>query len=134
MMARTSILRILTVLYLGTLAVLCFANFNNVQEVQHTLWGIPADKIVHFLMFMPFPVLAFWSLTMKRLSLPKTFLAFAVIFAVGCLIAWGTEYVQGLLPYRQMDSEDFRADRIGLACGTLIAFVVLAFSRNKANA
>ena len=133
-MRRTTLFRILLLLYLGVLALLCFANFSSVPEVQPTFLGIPADKLVHFLMFMPFPSLAFWSLRPRRLSVVKTLLVLVILFAAGCLIAWGTEYVQGLLPYREMDLMDFRADRIGLACGSVIAFLIQLFSSPKADA
>ena len=134
MMKRTTIFRILTILYLGAVALLCFANFNNLPDVQKTFLGIPADKIVHFLMFLPFPILAFWSLRLRRKGLVKTLLVLVAIFIVGCLIAWGTEYVQSKLPYRDMDLLDFRADRIGLAVGCMAMFFIQLFSRPKADA
>ena len=133
-MKRTAIFRILTIVYLIVLAVLCFANFNRVQEVQHTFLGIPADKIVHFLMFLPFPALAFWSLRLTRKGVVKTLLILVLLFIIGCAIAWGTEYIQGLLPYRDMDMLDFMADRIGLACGCMAVFFIQLFSRSKADA
>lgn len=133
-MRRTTLFRILLLLYLGVLALLCFANFSSVPEVQPTFLGIPADKLVHFLMFLPFPSLAFWSLRPGRFGVVKTLLILIVIFAVGCLVAWGTEYVQGLLPYREMDMLDFRADRIGLACGCIIAFLIQLFSGTNPDA
>lgn len=134
MMKRTTIFRILTLLYLGAVALICFANFNNLPDVQKTFLGIPTDKIVHFLMFLPFPVLAFWSLRLRRKGVIKTLLILVAIFALGCLIAWGTEYVQGMLPYRDMDMLDFRADRIGLACGSFVTFFIQLFSFRKADA
>lgn len=134
MMKRTTIFRILTLLYLGAVALLCFANFNSLPDVQKTFLRIPMDKLVHFLMFLPFPVLAYCSLRLERKGVVKTILVLVAIFAVGCLIAWGTELVQSKLPYRDMDLLDFRADRIGLACGCLVTFFIQLFSRPKADA
>lgn len=133
-MKRTLVFRILTILYLCAIGVLCFANFSNVNEVPRSLFGIPADKIVHFLMFLPFPVLVFFSFRLSGTGVVKSLLLIIAIFAVGCLLAWGTEYVQGMLPYRDMDMEDFKADRIGLASGSMITFFVRLRSRHKADA
>ena len=133
-MRRTTIFRVLTFLYLGVVALLCFANFSHLPDMQRSFLGIPTDKIVHFLMFLPFPVLAFWSLVKRRRTVVATLLILACLYVVGCLLAWGTEYVQGMLPYREMDMSDFKADRIGLACGSLIAFIIQLFSFKKADA
>lgn len=133
-MRRITIFRIFTLLYLAVVALLCFANFSQLPEVQQYFLGIPADKLVHFLMFLPFPILAFWSLAKKRTGVVKTLLVLAGLYALGCLIAWGTEYVQGLLPYREMDMADFKADRIGLACGSIIAFIIQLFTFRRADA
>ena len=51
--------RILFGLYLVAVAVLCFARFPESEDVPKSLLGIPMDKIVHFLMFFPFPVLTY---------------------------------------------------------------------------
>ncbi len=128
-MKRTTIFRVLTILYLAAIAVLCFANFGSVREVPLTIFGIPTDKIVHFLMFLPFPVVAFFSFPLKKAGVVKTLLLIVGIFAVGCLLAWGTEYVQSKLPYRTMDPMDFQADAIGLICGSVAAFLIRIFSK-----
>jgi VanZ family protein len=123
-MKRAIIFQILTLLYLGTVAFLCFARFPVMNEVPPVIFNIPMDKIVHFLMFLPFPILAYFSLPIRRKGVVKTLLVLVAIFLVGCLIAWGTERVQGLLPYRYMDAADFKADRYGLGTGTIIAFLI----------
>ena len=133
-MKRTTLFRILTVLYLGVIALLCFANFNSLPDVSRTLFGIPMDKVVHFLMFLPFPVLAFKSFRLRDKGVVATILIIVGIFILGCGIAWVTEYVQGKLPYRTMDLLDFRADRIGLACGSILTFIFSLVFRPKADA
>lgn len=133
-MKRTIIFRLLTLLYLVALSVLCFSNFSSMPDVQKSFMGIPTDKIVHFLMFLPFPVLAYWSFSPKRITLIKTLLMLVGIFAMGCFIAWGTEFIQDKLPYRKMDIVDFKADRIGLALGCLFTFFIQLIIRPKADA
>ena len=133
-MKKVWIIRVITVLYLAAVAFLCFANFSKMPDVPRTFFGIPADKLVHFAMFLPFPVLAFFSLWPKRPGVLNTLLAIVLLFALGCLMAWGTEYYQGMLPYRTMDPADFNADRIGLICGSIITFIVQLFAHKKTDA
>ncbi len=121
---KTILARILFVMYLACIAFLCFMHVDKLPEVQKFIFGIPTDKVVHFLMFMPFPILAYLAydhLTNKVWS--------AVLFAVatlviGCLIAYGTEYVQGRLPYRSMDIKDFKADALALTISTAAVFII----------
>lgn len=128
-MKRTVLFRILTVVYLAVIAVLCFANFGSNREVPLTLFGLPTDKIVHFLMFLPFPFLAFFSFPLRKAGVMKSLLLVIGLFAMGCLLACGTEYIQSKLPYRTMDPNDFRADAAGLICGSVTTFLIRLFSK-----
>lgn len=124
----------LLVLYLGAVAWLCFGSFDNAPQVSPSFFGIPTDKIVHFSMFLPFPVIArgvVIGMTKKPLH---SFLLVLVLFVIGCIIAAGTELGQGLTDYRSADSKDFLADGIGLATGSIIALVLdlrAAFVKKK---
>lgn len=128
-MKRTTIFRILTLLYLAAVAVLCFANFGSVRDVPLSFFGIPTDKIVHFLMFLPFPLVAFFSFPLKKAGVGRSILIIICLFVFGCLFAWGTEFVQSKLPYRTMDPDDFKADAAGLICGSVVTFLVRLFSK-----
>ena len=133
-MRRTTLFRLLTLLYLAAVAVLCFAKFSSLSSVPGSFLGIPTDKIVHFLMFLPFPVLALLSFELKKPHLFKLVLIVVLLFITGCLLAWATEYVQGLLPYRDMDPKDFRADSLGLLVGSVVSFLLFVFAVKRANA
>ena len=98
--------QVLFFLYIALLLFLCFGQFQNMHSVPRTILGIPSDKVVHFCMFFPFPILAF--------------LAFDT-FVVGILLALGTEWGQAhLTRYRSGDTRDFLADSLALVLGTLI--------------
>ena len=73
---RSIIAKIVMLLYVVAVAYLCFANFHKLPEVPKTFLGIPMDKIVHFCMFFPFPILAEWSKAVdskstERLAVPR---------------------------------------------------------------
>ena len=123
--------RILFVAYLVAVAWLCFGRFDSTQDVPMDLWGIPTDKIVHFLMFLPFPVLAFFAFDRFTEKFWPSVLWTSVSFLAGCAFAAGTEYVQArLLPYRTGDPADFMADFIALAVGS-VAVLILDLSKQK---
>jgi VanZ family protein len=120
--------RILLVLYLAAVCVLCFGHFTSVPKVQPSFLGIPTDKIVHFLMFFPFPILVFLAFNRYGEKRPWKWLGVLLTFLVGEGIAIGTELVQGLTVYRSKDPKDFLADSIALAAASLI---VLFFSLKR---
>lgn len=110
------------VLYLGALAYACFAHSEMLPSIHNWPFGIPFDKVAHFCMFVPFPVLMY--LSMERIpTLVKIILA----LALGFMLAGGTEYIQGLTAYRDKDILDFAADTVGLAVGSIVSAVSALF-------
>lgn len=133
MSTKTILARILFFIYLAAIAFLCFMHVDRIPEIQKTILGIPSDKIAHFLMFLPFPILAFLAYD-HITDRPWRAVLFAVLtFLAGSAIAAGTEYVQGLLPYRSRDLADFRADLLALIISTVAVFVIDISNIKKRN-
>ena len=122
--------RIMFLLYIAAVGVLCLIKTDSLPKIPALWLGIPADKIAHFCMFMPFPALAYMS-HMK--SLWTTFLTIAVLAAMGAAFAFGTEIMQGQTGYRSYDINDFYADMTGLAAGAVLtaAFVIINSRRRR---
>ena len=119
--------RILFAVYLVAVAVLCFGNFQSSEDVPKDLWGLPMDKVVHFLMFFPLPVLAYLAFDRYKGKRLPAILWAAVTFLGGCAYAAFTEWVQSYLPYRSGDPADFKADFIALAaCSVILLIIILA--------
>ena len=133
-MKRTTLFKILTLLYIAAVAVFCFANFSSLPIAPGKILGLDADKVVHFLMFFPFPILAYLSFPLDKRGLVFTLFIIVLIFALGCGLAGITEYVQGKLPYRTMDINDFKADMLGLLSASLITFLLRLFTHPRKNA
>lgn len=112
--------RIAFVVYLVALAVLCFGKFPQSQDAPMELFGIPFDKIVHFLMFLPFPLLAYLAYDRYKGRSWSSVLWASAAFLVGCAVAAFTELVQSRLPWRSGDPADFRADALAVGVGSLI--------------
>ena len=127
---RALVFKILMLMYILTVMYLCFADFKDLPDVPKTLWGIPMDKIVHFCMFFPFPILGFYAYDTLPGTPLKAFAAIIVLFSFGGIFAGLTETVQGMMPYRTEDIADFKADLLALALSSVIVFAV-DFSRMK---
>jgi VanZ family protein len=125
---RRPFARIVFLLYLAAVLYLCFGNFSDMSSVAKHFLGIESDKLIHFLMFLPFPILFYLAFGWKtRNPLQSVLLALAIL-ALGSLIAAGTELVQDLIPYRASDLKDFLADFLALCISTVIT---LAIDLNK---
>ena len=122
--------RILFGLYLVAVAVLCFGKFDSTQDVPKDLWGIPTDKIVHFLMFFPFPLLACLASGGYRGERWQATFHTVIAFLAGCAFAAATEWIQSWLPYRSGDPADYGADALAILLSSIIVlFIVLAKHR-----
>lgn len=117
--------RIGLILYLICVAVLCLARFDNIQEVaSETLLGLPADKVVHFLMFFPFPILTYLSFRNLSRKVWHSLVFCLSVFAAGCFLGALSEVAQGLTDYRSSDPLDFRVDCISVAISSLLVLII----------
>ena len=123
--------RILLAVYLVVLAVLCLGKFSSTGSLPKALLGIPMDKIVHFCMFLPFPVLVYLALDHLTSRLWQSLLMTAGLFALGCGLAALTEYLQSLTTWRSADRMDFIADVVALAAGSVIIFIIDVLKQKK---
>ena len=116
--------RIIFWIYIAVVLFLCFGKFGNLHGVPRAIWGIPTDKVVHFLMFFPFPILAFLAYDVFTDNLWKSLLFCLATFLFGVLIAAGTEYGQSFLPHRSGDRHDLQADVLALSISAFIVLVI----------
>ena len=124
MEGKRLIARILFFLYLVAVLVLCFGQFKDAPSLPWTLLGIPSDKLVHFCMFFPFPILAFLAFDKYTETPRSTFLFSGITFLVGVALAFGTEWGQAhLTTYRSGDPLDWLADISALFISTLIVII-----------
>ena len=121
---RARIFQIVMVVYLAAVGFLCFANFHQMSNVPKSFLGIGTDKIVHFLMFFPFPILAFFAYDRLTKTPWQALAALISICALGCAFAGMTEVVQDFLPYRVKDFNDFGADCLAIVISSVLVFII----------
>lgn len=116
--------RILFFLYVAGVLFLCFGHFENTPSVEWSFLGIPSDKLVHFCMFFPFPILAFLAFDRYTNNIPQTLFFVVVTLLVGILLAAGTEWGQAhLTDYRSGDYKDLAADVTALVLSSVLVAV-----------
>ena len=118
-------------IYIAAVAYLCFAKPDDVPQLPDIWLGLPADKVAHFLMFLPFPFLGYLVFVTERLNTWKNLLLIAALIVVGLAAAIATEQVQALLAYRSAETEDMGADGVGLLCGGVLTVIYTLIRRRK---
>ena len=123
-MSKKLITRILFFLYLAAVLFLCFGRFENTPDVPWSFLGIPSDKLVHFCMFFPFPILAFLAFDKYTETPRATLLYSGLTWVLGMLLALGTEWGQAhLTTWRSGDPMDLLADGLSITISTLIVII-----------
>lgn len=120
MRSRVILSRVLFVLYLCAIALLLFTTNESLPSVSKTILGMQTDKVAHFILFLPFPILGFLSCDIRTVRFWHSLMLVLAIFVAGSIIAGLTEYVQGLTGYRSADIADFKTDLVALAVSSLV--------------
>lgn len=120
---------LLFLLYWAVVVFFCFCHIQNDMNnwVPREVLGIPIDKCIHFLMFIPYPFTAFWAFKGRNFVR-----SMALVFLSGIVLACLLEYGQGALTtYRSKDLLDLVANLYGIVIGSLILSLFKLFSKKK---
>ena len=115
--------RVLMLLYIAAVCLLCFADIRTDIGVNSTLLGIPADKIVHFTMFLPFPALMYAAFHRQERKPARLIVFMLATLIAGTAAGAGIEIIQQMTGYRSCDIMDFRADCLGLLAGAVLTTI-----------
>ena len=110
----------LTLVYLLALCYLCFSTPDSLPSIENWNFFIPADKLVHFLMFFPAPVLLYLSLGKHCETVRKALPTVGFCFLICCVLAGTTEIIQNFRPGRSMSFGDWIADTLGMILSCLL--------------
>lgn len=132
-MKRKAIFITAFVIYLAAVIYLCLMKPDNLPQTELYLFGLPLDKVAHFLMFLPFPALAYMMLWEKGRKTWAELLILLSCLAVGVGLAFLTEHLQAMTQYRSSDIKDIYADMTGLGIGCIVVLINIAIKhiRNR---
>lgn len=120
------LIKTLYVIYILLVAFFCFFNISlpDVDLARYFL-GIRYDRYAHFLMFFPYPFIAWLTCKYSRHLRKWTKYSLLITFFSGIILAVLTELIQGLLlSNREGDILDFASDFCGIALGTIIVSLI----------
>ena len=118
---------ILFLAYIALVAWLCFGTFKPDSDVPRSILGIPIDKVVHFLMFLPFPILGTIALDFR-----SWWRALSVTTLLANIIAFSFEQLQSrITTVRITDPSDLNANFLGITLGLLITIVIGLLAKKK---
>ena len=110
----------LTLVYLLALCYLCFSTPDSLPSVENWKFFIPADKLVHFLMFFPAPEEVGPYLGKRWKTVRKALPTVGLCFLICCVLAGTTEIIPNFRPGRSMSFWDFVADILGMILSCLL--------------
>ena len=108
---------ILFCIYIVAVILLCIIRTDNIPELPKFLFGIPLDKVTHFIMFLPFPILGYTAFYPAVPSIWREFAILGLLCILGLGFAVSTEQLQALTDYRSCELTDLVADFTGIFTG-----------------
>ena len=124
MKRRRVIAVVVWVLYICAVLVLLLGKFSSSPDIPKEMMGIPMDKIVHFLIFLPSVILTYMTFFHRDMTSKKVTSMLLIAFFSALAVAAASEIAQFFLPWRQGEPMDFAADCIGVVLSVLIALFV----------
>lgn len=121
---------IIFIIYILVVGFLCFGKFPSMPNIQKTFLGIEKDKIVHFIMFFPFPILLYLTTGARKMNNFQAIGFVVLSLVLGSVLAGISEYIQHLIPYRSCDIKDFEADTMAIATCAMFLYIYI-FKHNR---
>lgn len=104
---------------------------DSLPSIEKNFFGIPMDKMAHFLMFIPYPILAVAVFYRREKTAGNALIVFSGAAATGLMLAYATEIIQAHIGYRSYDIHDFAADASGLAAGCIMTAAMIICDRYR---
>lgn len=118
--------KIVLAVYVIAILYLCLGSFQGVPGMWKTFLGIQMDKVFHFLMYLPYPVLAFWAFYKSR---GKGLLLLKILL-VGVAYGGAIELMQAIFTdSRSAEWGDWLANTAGMTLSVLFVGLGLIIYR-----
>ena len=115
------------IFYVIIVAALCFEPVPGDISLPSTFLGLPFDKVVHFLMFLPFTIIG--TCAFRRRNYWRTLVWMTVL---GVIVATSFELLQSVLTdYRTTDPWDLVSNLLAMFSGCAIMAVIGLFLKSN---
>ena len=116
--------------YVIAILCLCLGTFQGPSGMWKTFLGIQMDKVIHFLMYLPYPALAFWAFYPEKNE--GHFLL--IVLLIGIAYSGAVEIMQALFTDdRSAEWGDLLANSLGMAAGAVTVSLALLLIRRRAK-
>lgn len=116
---------VLFCIYIIAVLTLCLIHTDSMPELPKSLFGIPLDKVFHFIMFLPFMILGYSTFHPINRSILRKLAVLVILSIMGCAFALATERLQAMTAHRSYELLDMAADCSAIAAGTLITLIYI---------
>ena len=114
------VMMILFAAYLAAVTWICFGPGKTDMDMPQSIFGIPFDKCVHFLMFLPFPILGTLAFNFR-----SWWRSLSITTLIANAIAFSFENLQSVITTNRVtDPADLNANVLGIATGLLIMVLI----------
>ncbi|OFX80355.1 MAG: hypothetical protein A2X17_00375 [Bacteroidetes bacterium GWF2_41_61] len=122
--------RSLFLIYIFTIIFASLYSFKNTSvDLSGFIFGIRADRLIHFIMFLPFPFFA-WLAFGTGIKRHTIRFSMSVLALSGLLISTLTETLQTLNPNRDFDYVDLIANYSAIIMGTILVALIEKYAKN----
>lgn len=116
--------------YMTAVILLCLIRTDSLPELPTYILGIPLDKVMHFLMFLPFPFLGYMAFYPAEKSVWRETAILLILCLLGAGFAFSTEKLQALTAYRSFEPADLLADFTGIISGA-VPVIIQIYRRRR---
>lgn len=115
-------------IYIIVILCLCLGTFQGPAGMWKTFLGIQLDKIIHFLMYLPYPALAFWAFYQGK-NWGRFLL---VVLLIGIAYSGAVEIMQAIFTdSRSAEWGDLLANTLGMGTSALCLSLIFSIRQCK---
>ncbi len=118
----------LMLLYIALVFFLCLYDFDSktiMVDLNQYLFSVRLDRYIHFLMFFPYPFIAWLFLNYNKHNIVYRQYTFSFIIISGLLLASLAEASQEMFTiYRDTDPFDFASNLSGILVATMVLYIL----------
>lgn len=125
-----TLFKTLFLIYLGMVFFFSLHTFTESPvDFSWRLFGVRADRIMHFIMFFPFPFSAWFAFGHKLKEMSNRY-SYLLLLISGIAISTLTEFLQKAMPGREYDLVDLLANYSAIITGSVLVIILDKYAKS----